>query len=217
MLTQPPGADVVTGADAAAGEAPLRLFVGLRVSPAARAPLAHLMRRLAREDDALRMPAEEDLHLTLQFLGAVPRARVPALAAALAEVARRHAPLPVRYRSLGAFPAADRPRVLWAGVEPAPPDALERLARDVGAALRPLGFPPEARPFHAHVTLARVREGRRPAPETRERLRALAPDAPQAADLGADRLSDLKLIVSAVGAARYAYNDLTSHPLAAGA
>jgi len=187
----------------------LRLFVGLRVSPAARAALAREGARLARDDDALRVTREPDLHLTLQFLGDTPRERVDALGQALGEVARAHAPFDVRYAGLGTFPERGEPSVVWVGVSEQKPGGLAALARAVGEALTPLGFAREARAFAAHVTLARVRRGARLAPATLERIAR-----GREADFGPDRLSDLKLIVSLVGQVGYAYKDLTSHPLA---
>jgi 2'-5' RNA ligase len=187
----------------------LRLFVGLRVGAACRPALARAVARLARDDDALRPVREDDLHLTVQFLGATSAERVDKVAAALAAVAGRHAPVDVRYVGLGAFPERGPARVLWAGLVEARPGALAALAADVGRALLPLGFPPEERAFRAHVTLARVRDGQWAEPGRLERLAAGA-----GTDFGADRLSDLKLIVSPSGGGRYTYKDLTSHPLA---
>jgi 2'-5' RNA ligase len=186
----------------------LRLFVGLRVGPAARAPLAREAARWAREDAALRPTPEPDLHLTLAFLGATAPSRVPALGAALAPIAARHAPLPVSYLGLGAFPSRQRAHVLWVGVESEPASALALLAGDVHGALRTLGMRLEERPFHAHVTLARVRRGAPLASSTCARLEQGA-----GRTLGSDRLSVLKIMVSLADPVGYAYNDLTDLPL----
>ena len=95
---------------------------------------------------------------------AVETERVEAIGGALAEVASRHAPIDVTYRGLGAFPSLPAARVLWMGVDPRAAEALRALVADVDLALSPLGFRGEARAFQAHLTLARVRDGRRPAP-----------------------------------------------------
>ena len=50
------------------------------------------------------------------------------------------------------------PRVLWIGLDD-PSQALGRLNERLMAALTPLGFPPEERPFHPHLTLARAQNG----------------------------------------------------------
>jgi 2'-5' RNA ligase len=52
--------------------------------------------------------------------------------------------------------------VVWLGVEE-PGGTLLRLQRDIERALSPLGFPPERRRFSPHLTLGRVRQGRRSA------------------------------------------------------
>ena len=57
------------------------------------------------------------------------------------------------------FPPRGRPRILGLGFAPsADLQALEALAAAVEAAVRRSGAPPEDRPFHPHVTLARLRE-----------------------------------------------------------
>lgn len=91
---------------------------------------------------------------------------------ALHTVVARHATFAIEVGGLGAFPTATRPRVLWAGVL-AGDGALAALASTVDAALAALGFPSEARPFSAHITVARVREPRR-APALAEALGATA-------------------------------------------
>jgi 2'-5' RNA ligase len=103
--------------------------------------------------------AQEGVHLTLKFLGEVASEREDELAAALARAAGDAAtdgarPLTLVVRGFGAFPAARRPRVVWAGIEPEP--ALELLQHRVEREMGPLGFPTEARPFRPHLTLGRA-------------------------------------------------------------
>jgi 2'-5' RNA ligase len=91
-------------------------------------------------------------HLTLQFLG--NRVDFAAVAGALELLAVRGSA--VQLGAAGAFPTERRGRVLWLGVTQG--DALlVQLAAAVGALLEPVGYPPEARPYHAHLTLARLK------------------------------------------------------------
>jgi 2'-5' RNA ligase len=103
--------------------------------------------------------AEANLHVTLKFLGQIDAARVEPIAEAIGAVAARTAPFELGVRGLGAFPAPGRPRIVWAGLEPAAP--LATLAADLDATLGTLGFARESRAFAAHVTLGRMRESRR--------------------------------------------------------
>lgn len=139
-----------------------RLFVGVRVSVAVANALAGCAETLARRArDAgvdLRWVAPINYHVTLAFLGwtgleTIDRVR-DALAAAVAGQSRAG----FRTTRLGAFPSLDQASVLWAGIEDGP--ALIGLARSIGDAMAGLGFARETRPYHPHVTLARLRSSR---------------------------------------------------------
>jgi 2'-5' RNA ligase len=141
-----------------------RLFVALEPPDAVRRRLAALaedLRRSAgRAAGEVRWVTPENIHLTLQFLGAVPEERVAAVEAALRDAAAAAGrPLSLSLHGAGGFPNARRPRVVWAGLQGdvAP---LAALVAALGARLEKLGFPPEARPFSPHLTLGRARDGR---------------------------------------------------------
>jgi len=178
----------------------LRTFVGLRCGPAVSRQLHKEALALKAIEGGLRVPAVEDLHMTLQFLGETLMEDVTEIDRALREAAAGIPPLELDYRGLGAFPAPERARVIWAGVEDED-GVLQELVTRVGSALGQLGYPKEKRRYHAHVTLARVRK--RPSPEL---LAAL--ESGSGRDYGSEVLSDLKLIVSAPGNQPYHYIDL---------
>ena len=91
-------------------------------------------------------------HVTLQFLGNA--ADVDAVSAALSGLTVPQGA--AHFGGLGAFPSTRRARVVWLGVVEG--GALfTALAEAVGTRLAPLGHVPEARPFHPHLTLARLR------------------------------------------------------------
>jgi 2'-5' RNA ligase len=100
-----------------------------------------------------RRTTRDQWHLTLQFLGNA--FDIEAVAHALAGVTTRRGV--VRLGGAGAFPNAKRARVLWLGVATGA-DFLSALAGEVADGLAPLGFEPEARPYHPHLTLARCRK-----------------------------------------------------------
>ena len=134
----------------------LRLFAAV---PIPHPQLEALERTLAplraRLPEARWIPSANQ-HVTLKFLGWVDESLVPAVGEAVAGVAARHAPGPVAIRGLGAFPSERRARVVWAGLDD-PRGLLGGLARDLDAAVVPLGFEPENREFRPHLTLARLR------------------------------------------------------------
>jgi len=140
-----------------------RLFVALEPPEPVRRRLAAMqaaMRRAAGPAAAgVRWVPPEGIHLTLQFLGAVPDERVGAVEEGVRAAAAASGALRLEVRGAGGFPSARRPRVLWAGLggdlEP-----LGALAAGVGRRLAPLGFTPDERPFNPHLTLGRSREAR---------------------------------------------------------
>ncbi len=140
-----------------------RLFVALEPPEAVRRRLAAAqaeLRRLAgRAADEVRWVPAENVHLTLQFLGAVPEERVGGVEAALRAAASAARPLALEVKGAGGFPNARRPRVVWAGVA-GDLAALGALVQDLGRRLAPLGFAPEERAFSAHLTLGRARDRR---------------------------------------------------------
>lgn len=131
----------------------LRTFLAIPVP--ATAELQQALQSLAGLGRAVRAVKPETLHVTLKFLGDTPEEQVPAIAGAADAVAARFSRFTLRLVGLGAFPPERRPSVVWVGIHDAEP--LCRLATELDAAMQPLGFSPEDRPFQPHLTLARVK------------------------------------------------------------
>lgn len=132
----------------------MRLFVALDVSPDSRAELQRRAAELRRVLPAARWVDLSGAHLTLVFLGEVGEAHLPSLGRALDTAFASHAPMELQVVGGGSFPPARTARVVWAGV--AAPPGLAALQEDLALALADaVGYVPENRPFHPHVTVAR--------------------------------------------------------------
>ncbi len=142
---------------------PRRLFVALEPPEPVRRRIAAAAEKIRREAGPaageVRWVPAENVHLTVQFLGAVPEERVEAVGEAMAAAAADARPLLLEVKGAGGFPNARRPRIVWLGLS-GDAAALEALAVDLGRRLTPRGFAPEARPFSAHLTVGRARDGR---------------------------------------------------------
>ncbi|WP_158602271.1 RNA 2',3'-cyclic phosphodiesterase [Cohnella endophytica] len=137
-----------------------RLFLGLRLPQGPSEALTNKMAGLTESGIVFRRwthPA--DLHVTLHFLGDTPESSVAAIDALTAETAAATAPFALTLTEAGTFGPPSAPRVLWCGLAEsagAPQEgALAALHAALGAHLAASGFATEARPFRAHVTLAR--------------------------------------------------------------
>lgn len=139
-----------------------RLFIAVPVATTVAEQLAGACESLARRAQAQGVPmrwiAPASYHVTLKFLGWTRAEAIPAITAALERAAATVEPFRWKAARLGAFPSTSRASVVWAGVEDA--TELTRLAAAVEDELEQLGFPRERRRFHAHVTIARLREPR---------------------------------------------------------
>jgi 2'-5' RNA ligase len=102
------------------------------------------------DSPALRWVGDEQLHLTLRFIGEVERPLANDVAAALQDLGARAFEL--RLSGVGKFERRNG-GAIWAGVESKEPVAA--LAAKVERALQQIGLEPEHRAFSPHITLAR--------------------------------------------------------------
>jgi 2'-5' RNA ligase len=154
----------------------LRCFIALEFSAVTRQQLGTLSQQLAASAPrAVNWVKPELIHLTIKFLGDMPENKTSNIATALDSVAQNIQPFQTVTSGLGCFPNAKRPRVIWIGFQPETVAHLKRLSVQVEAAIVPLGFPTEERPFSPHLTLGRVRKDATPAQAAKagEGVRAL--------------------------------------------
>jgi RNA 2',3'-cyclic 3'-phosphodiesterase len=97
-------------------------------------------------------------HLTLLFLGEIPNERVGTIVDALTPLGAAMAPFDLTLEGVGAFPSAERPRVVWVGAKEGAAE-LSRLAGLVRQALPAGKGAAREGPFVPHLTLFRVRSG----------------------------------------------------------
>jgi 2'-5' RNA ligase len=123
-----------------------RLFVAIRPPESVRETLLDLMKGVPD----LRWQQDEQLHLTLRFIGEVERPLAEDLAAALERI--RFEKYSLALSGVGKF-EKHRSGALWAGVQPK--EQLKALAAKVERACQSAGLEAERRAFHPHITLAR--------------------------------------------------------------
>jgi RNA 2',3'-cyclic 3'-phosphodiesterase len=137
-----------------------RAFVALLLTDEARRAVVEVLDGLRPLSRAVAWVPPANLHLTLRFLGEQSEARLGEALEALGEAAEACPPFEVALHGLGAFPGLERPRIVWLGLAEGALTARGLQAR-VMAVLAARGFPPEARPWHPHLTLGRVPDERR--------------------------------------------------------
>lgn len=96
---------------------------------------------------------EQDLHITLAFLGGIEPGVLENLKKALQTVAKQHKPFSLVIEDLGFFGQKQAPRVFWASVNQE--KVLYDLQKDVYQGCIDLGIELEKRAYSPHITLAR--------------------------------------------------------------
>jgi RNA 2',3'-cyclic 3'-phosphodiesterase len=150
------------GADLSRSLEQIRSFIAIELPGEAKAGLARLRRELERDEHGfVKWVDPHGIHLTLKFLGNVPATRVKEITDAIKKATQEVSPFHLEISGLGAFPSLKQARVFWVGVS-GELDKLSRLQQNIDSALAARGFAREERPFVAHLTLARIREGASP-------------------------------------------------------
>ena len=150
-----------------------RLFVAIRPPEEIRDVLVDLM----DEGPSLGWVADDNIHLTLRFIGEVERPVANDIADALSRIA--FPAFALRLVGVGRFDQR-RGGALWAGVEPRA--AVSELAAKIDRACVAAGLEPERRAFHPHVTLARYRRHNAEAAKDFERRSSALSSEPFAVD-----------------------------------
>ncbi|MBE3596380.1 MAG: RNA 2',3'-cyclic phosphodiesterase [Hydrogenibacillus sp.] len=141
----------------------LRLFLALPVDPEVKAALARFVDDHRPHLPFKRFVDAEDYHVTVDFIGAVPEARLDSLLSAV-DKAREKRPGSVRIRleALRGFGPQTAPRVLVVRTALQPFEPFVAFREALGTALHAAGFTVDrSRPYRPHITLAR--EGTGPA------------------------------------------------------
>ncbi|MCM3901758.1 MAG: RNA 2',3'-cyclic phosphodiesterase [Pyrinomonadaceae bacterium] len=135
-----------------------RIFCAIDLPASVRASLLSRVKSL-REAVPNAQPSwsrEENIHLTLKFLGQVQTSRLSDLSKAAARSAADFSPFQVTLEDTGMFPKHGAPRVLWIGVKDEA-GKLAHLQTRLEEECASEGFAREVRPFHPHLTIARLR------------------------------------------------------------
>ena len=131
-----------------------RLFVAIRPPDRIRDLLLGAMGGIS----GARWLNDDQIHLTLRFIGEVDRHLASDIHAALGAV--HHPRFEIALAGISAFERRGVPETVWAGVTPQEP--VRALHRKIDQAMTRVGVAPDSRAFVPHVTLARLKRSSGP-------------------------------------------------------
>jgi len=126
-----------------------RLFVAIDLPENARFSVQNICTGLKN----VKWVTEDQIHLTLRFLGDVQGDVKNDICEALADLESKGFSL--KLKGVGYFPPRGNPKVLWAGVEES--RQLGKLYKTISAGIESCGIGAEHRKYAPHITLARVK------------------------------------------------------------
>jgi 2'-5' RNA ligase len=136
-----------------------RIFCAIELSETTR---LLVLRHIARLKETLPQAKaswarDANLHLTLKFLGEIPKTSVADFSAAVSRAVGDAQAFSIRLEQTGTFPSRGQPRVLWIGINDRSGQLAQlhvRLEEESAQA----GFAKDTRPYHPHLTIARLRQ-----------------------------------------------------------
>lgn len=135
-----------------------RTFVAITLEPTISERADALIARMKPHAEKARWVEQENLHLTLLFLGDLDDREVADACRQADWAARANQPFHARLAGVRAIPDINRPKALWLGVTDGE-EELQRLQSDMVDGLVDLMPRSENKPYVPHLTLARLGRG----------------------------------------------------------
>ena len=134
----------------------LRCFIAIEIPETIKKSIAAIIDNLKKSD--VKWVSEENIHITLQFLGETEESLIPDIKGALYKILAPYSSFYIKIAGIGSFPSGKRPRVIWVGMEESKP--LISLYEDISSEMVKFGYKKEERGFTPHVTIGRVKSNR---------------------------------------------------------
>jgi 2'-5' RNA ligase len=134
----------------------MRVFIAIELPEEIKNALQRLQLRLRQTGADVKWVAQQNIHLTLKFLGEIDDEKANSLSQAIEDIAKRHSVFTLHIAKLGAFPKRESPRVIWVGIGQGD-EQVKKIALALEEKIALLGIPKEERPFSSHITIGRTR------------------------------------------------------------
>lgn len=134
----------------------MRLFISVDLPDALTDAVARVQSRFA-DAPGIRSTDPTQAHITLKFLGDVPRSDLPMIIDIVTDAvdAVGVAPFPITVAGLGVFPSLEYISVVWLGVEDGT-EQLTKLHKAIEQRAVAAGFDPADNEFTPHITICRM-------------------------------------------------------------
>ena len=137
----------------------IRSFLAIELPEAIRRKIEEVQKDLKLSHADVRWVNPQNIHLTLKFFGNIDESRIDPIVKSLEGPIQTTSPFSLSIRGMGSFPHFKNPRVIWMGFQEGK-EVLAALQKGADGELIKIGFEPEGRDFHPHLTLGRAKSNR---------------------------------------------------------
>ena len=134
----------------------MRMFISIDVGSTPY--LIDMEKKLRGTKADLKLVEPKNIHLTLKFLGNVDQSTIENIGEVMETAVEEIHPFKSNLRGMGVFPNQNYMKVIWMGMEAGP---IPKMASIIDEGLVKYGFKKEKRRFAPHITIARVKSGRK--------------------------------------------------------
>lgn len=142
----------------------MRTFIAIELPKEIRENLTQLQERLKALSLDVKWVSQENIHLTLKFIGESDEKKVDRTKEILEEVARENTCFTATLSSICVFPDVKFPRIIWVGIGQGD-EKIKAIVKNLEDKIAKLGIPKEERPFLSHITIGRIKS-----PKNKDRL-----------------------------------------------
>lgn len=185
----------------------MRFSVGILLSDEIKEKVLAAQSKLKTEFPKLVWLEEDQLFLTLKFLGNPHLSRMGQIKRALKSISSGIAPFSIALTELGCFPESGIERTIWCGVKDAS-RMLTRLVKDCENEFSKMGIKENENEFKAHIVI-----GRAPKNDTQGKVRKRA--AQVKVESATQEVSEIFLICSKLKKGAPKYEVFSKYPLSA--
>ncbi len=135
----------------------IRTFIALEISNIIRNQITNIQKHLMNKGAEIRWIKNDNIHLTLRFVGEIDNKNHDKIFEAMNKVAENARPITLNLTELGMFPDENHPSVIWVGIG-GEVEELRQMSEKCDYFLTAKRFEIKKRHFRPHITIGRIKK-----------------------------------------------------------
>ncbi|MBU8891509.1 MAG: RNA 2',3'-cyclic phosphodiesterase [Bacteroidales bacterium] len=132
-----------------------RTFIAIKISNTKSISEVYQNIRLELKDERVKWVEEQNLHITLAFLGDTDEKDIDNVCNMLSEYTEGLNPFLIKITGLGVFRNVNNPKALWLGIKKS--EDLNQIYNKINVAISLFGFTIQSKDFRPHLTIGRTK------------------------------------------------------------